>query len=351
LVLAVVFLQSRHHLDELRAPFVHQLFIVSFVDAHFKRELNMNSTAQPPSRNFLISLVTVDFFLVIFGVVGNIVVIVYNVFLNVNKNPTSYFVLNLAVSDLLVCGIYFPTYMTESIRIILGIAEGSNLVCKVSFTVTSVSLALSVVNIMVLTIDRYISITLPLRYPSIVTTKRVYIALVLIWSAGLVNGGLVFMSTESSGVPLVCEVEMTVAIVGSIFCFYIPLTATVFFNLKIMRIARSQRRKIAIQQVMPSETSNSTTGSSRRHLARQFKLFKTFTMVFGCFIICVTPFPVVAMIDVVVCGGGCIPIEVVASAAILAGANSVVNAFIYGVRHEEYRRAFRTLLSRPCRAC
>jgi hypothetical protein len=32
----------------------------------------------------------------------------------------------------------------------------------------------------------------------------------------------------------------------------------------------------------------------------------------------------------------------------LAGANSVLNAFIYGVRHEEYRRAFRILLSRPC---
>ena len=305
---------------------------------------------QPPSRNFLITLVAVDFLFVIFGVVGNIVVIVYNTCLNANKNPTSYFVLNLAVSDLLVCGIYFPTYMVESIRVLLGTADGSNLVCQISFTVTSVSLALSVVNIMVLTIDRYISITLPLRYPSIVTTKRVYIALVIIWSAGLINGSLVFVSTQSTGVPLICDVDMTVALVGAVICFYIPLTATVVFNIKIMRIAKAQRRKIAIQQAMPSETSNSTTGSSRRNLARQFKLFKTFAVVFGCFIFCVTPFPVIAMIDVVVCGGGCIPIEVISSAAILAGANSVLNAFIYGVRHEEYRRAFRTLLSRPCSA-
>ena len=307
----------------------------------------MNSTTEPPSRDFLITLVVVDLLFVIFGVVGNIVVIIYNVFLNANKNPTSYFVLNLAVSDLLVCGIYFPTYIVETIRILAGTAEGSNLVCQVSFTITGVSLALSVVNIMVLTIDRYISITLPLKYPIIVTVRRTCIVLVVVWCAGVVNGGLVFMGTKSTGVPLMCEVDIAVALAGSVVCFYIPLTATVVFNLKILRIARAQRRKIATQAT-PSEVSSTTTGSSRRHLARQFKLFKTFTFVFGCFIFCVTPFPVVAMIDVVVCGGGCIPIEIICSFAMLAGANSVLNAFIYGMRHEEYRRAFKLLLSRPC---
>ena len=294
------------------------------------------------------ALVVIDSLFVIFGVVGNIVVIVYNVFLNKNKNPTSYFVLNLAVSDLLVCGIYFPTYITETIRILLGTAKGSNLVCQISLTITGVSFALSVVNIMVLTIDRYISITLPLKYPNVVTSGRTRIALAVIWCAGFVNGGFIFASTKSTGVPLICDVDMAVALTGSVVCFYIPLTATVVFNLKILRIARAQRRKIAVQLAVPSETSNSTTGSSRRHLARQFKLFKTFIIVFGCFIFCVTPFPVIAMIDVVVCGGGCIPIEIISSFAILAGANSVLNAFIYGVRHEEYRRAFRILLSRPC---
>ena len=93
----------------------------------------MNSTTEPPSRDFLITLVVVDLLFAIFGVLGNIVVIIYNVFLNANKNPTSYFVLNLAVSDLLVCGIYFPTYIIETIRILAGTATGSNLVCQVCF--------------------------------------------------------------------------------------------------------------------------------------------------------------------------------------------------------------------------
>ena len=311
----------------------------------------MNSTneSQVASRNFYIGLIVIDSLLVICGVLGNVVVIVYNLFLNPIKNATCYFVLNLAISDLLVCGIYFPTYITECVRILVGTATGQDIVCQISLTVTGVSLALSVMNLMMLTVDRYISITRPLKYPNIVTTQRTCIALALVWSAGFLNGVLIFSSTKSTGVPMVCEVDMAVALTGSIVCFYIPLTATVVFNVKILKIARVQRRKIAVQ-VVPSEVSTSGSGTSRRHFARQLKLFKTFALVFGCFIFCVTPFPVIAVIGILVCSGGCIPIEVIIVSAVLAGSNSVLNAFIYGVRHEEYRRAFRVLLSQPCKA-
>lgn len=311
----------------------------------------MNSTVQEErlSRSILIATVVIDLLCVIFGIIGNIVVTVYNVFLNINRNPTSYFVLNLAVSDLLVCGIYFPTYITQCVRILLGNTEDTNLACQINLAITGASLSLSVVNIMVLTIDRYISITLPLKYPNIVTSRRACIALVGVWCAGLTNGVLIFANTKSTGVPLLCEVDMIVSLGVTVVCFYIPLTATVVFNIKILRIARAQRRKIAAQAT-PCETSASTAVSPRRHLARQFKLFKTFTVVFGCFIFCVTPLPVLGMTNLLVCGGECIPTEVIIIAGIMAGANSILNPFIYGVRHEEYRRAFKLLLYQPCNA-
>ena len=309
----------------------------------------MNSTDKPSSQEFMITMTVIESLFAITGVLGNLFVIIYNVFLNANKNPTSYFILNLAVSDLLVCGIFFPTYAIETTKTILGTASSSNTVCQITLTITALSLALSVANIMVLTIDRYISITLPLRYPNIVTTRRTCVVLVGVWCAGFINAGFSFASTKSSGTPLVCEVDMIFAITGSALCFYIPLTVTVIFNFKILQIVRAQRRKIAVQAA-PSETSGTDGFSARRHLARQFKLFKTFILVFGCFLFCVTPLPIIAVIDIAACGGGCVPFEVLAVFAMLAGTNSLINAFIYGVRHEEYRRAFKMLLSRPCSA-
>lgn len=309
----------------------------------------MNSTEKPLSETFMITFTVIESLFAVTGVLGNLFVIIYNVFLNVNKNPTSYFILNLAVSDLLVCGIFFPTYAVETAKTIAGTASGSNLVCQITLTITGLSLALSVANIMVLTIDRYISITLPLRYPNIVTTRRTCVVLVAVWCAGFVNAGFTFASTKSTGIPLVCDVELIFAITGSALCFYIPLTVTVVFNYKILQIVRAQRRKIAVQAT-PSETSGTEGFSARRHLAKQFKLFKTFILVFGCFLFCVTPFPIIAVIDIVACGRGCIPFEVLSTFAMLAGTNSLINAFIYGVRHEEYRRAFKILISRPCSA-
>ena len=312
----------------------------------------MNSTMELPSRNYFLTHIVMDSLLVILGVIGNIVVIVYNIFLNTDKNPTCYFVLNLAVSDLLVCAIFFPTYIVEMIKIVQGTALASDMICQISFTITGISLSLSVVNIMILTIDRYISITLPLKYPNIVTSRRVCIALILAWCAGLTNGGLLSFSTTSSGLPLLCNINLAVAMAGSVLCFFIPLMVSVVFNFKILRIVREQRRKINTQASPASDSGNTlATGlSARRHLAKQFKLFKTFIVVFGCFLFCVTPLPIIAVTDVLVCGGGCVPLEIIGTSAILAGANSVLNPFIYGVRHEEYRRALKILFSRPCSA-
>ena len=311
--------------------------------------MNSTESERPSSQAFLITFAVIESLFAITGVLGNLFVIVYNVFLNVDKNATSYFVLNLAVSDLLVCGIFFPTYATETTKTALGIASGSNLMCQITLTITGLSLAVSVANIMVLTIDRYISITLPLRYPNIVTTRRTYVVLVAVWCVGFINGGFTFASTKSTGIPLVCEVDMIFVLAGSSFCFLIPLSVTVAFNFKILQIVRAQRRKIAVQAT-PSDSSGTEGFSARRHLAKQFKLFKTFIVVFGCFLFCVTPFPILAVVEFVVCGGGCVPFEVLGTFAMLAGANSLINAFIYGVRHEEYQRAFKILLSKPCSA-
>ncbi|XP_046849171.1 histamine H2 receptor-like [Xenia sp. Carnegie-2017] len=307
----------------------------------------MNSTNNQIPLSFVIFLITVDSLFIIIGVTGNVLVILYNVRWNKDKNTTSYFVINLALSDLVVCGITFPMAIAKNTLVLMG---KTDILCELFISILYASLSLSVVNLMMLTIDRYICIALPLKYPQIVTQRKVSIALVSVWITGFLNFLMIFFTSKPSDMPFICEMNKITASVGTFFFFFVPLGVTIVFNAKIVQIARSQGRKIAAQASL-SQTNNSTAAddlNSRRNFSRQMKLFKTIRVVFGCFLFCVTPFPMIVFIEFVICDHGCIPLKVQIGILLLAATNSITNAFIYGIRDKKYRRSFKQMFARCC---
>ena len=68
----------------------------------------------------------------IIGVIGNITVIIYTIFMSKEKTATSYLVGNLALADLLVCLTFYPMWMTEFILTLLKIDRDQVLFCKLS---------------------------------------------------------------------------------------------------------------------------------------------------------------------------------------------------------------------------
>ncbi|XP_046847383.1 alpha-1A adrenergic receptor-like [Xenia sp. Carnegie-2017] len=310
----------------------------------------MNSTNEFPSQSLLIFLITTESLCVAIGVIGNLFVILYNARWNTDKNTTSYFVINLAISDLVVCGISFPMFIAEETLILMGKNDVYGLSCKLNYSFGYATLSTSVVNLMMLTIDRYICIALPLKYPHIVTQRKVSIALVSVWITGILNFFMIFFTTRVTNVPLICDVNIIVASVSTILFLYVPLGVTIVFNVKIVQIARNQGRKIAAQ-ASSLQTSDSTATdelSSRKNFSQQIKLFKTIRVVFGCFLFCVTPFPVICFIEFIICNRGCISKEIILITGLLAATNSIINAFIYGIRDKEFRRSFKHLFAQCC---
>ncbi|CAB4004630.1 orexin receptor type 2-like isoform X1, partial [Paramuricea clavata] len=61
-----------------------------------------------PSLGFFIAMIIFASLCIIIGIIGNIGVIAYNIFMNHSKTPTTYFVVNLAISDIIVCLTLFP---------------------------------------------------------------------------------------------------------------------------------------------------------------------------------------------------------------------------------------------------
>ena len=66
------------------------------------------------------------------GVMGNIAVIIYNIFMVKENTATSYLIANLALVDLLVCLTFYPLWIVEMIQTILEIDSDQDLFCKMS---------------------------------------------------------------------------------------------------------------------------------------------------------------------------------------------------------------------------
>ena len=133
------------------------------------------------SSDLLLCSVVFKFIAMIVGILGNVTVLTYTIFLSKEKTATSYLIANLALADLLVCLTFYPIWIVEFLQVILNIENDQDLFCKISrppmwgFTFASVA------TLLVLTIDRYLYFVKPLKYPLIVTRRRVFLAVTGIW--------------------------------------------------------------------------------------------------------------------------------------------------------------------------
>ena len=96
------------------------------------REMSNITTSQKlPSANVFIGFIVFQSLFLILGIFGNACVIIYNVFLNHSKTPTSYFVVNLAINDYFACCIIYPIWMATFMRSALRITSDQTLFCLV----------------------------------------------------------------------------------------------------------------------------------------------------------------------------------------------------------------------------
>ena len=111
--------------------------------------------------------------------VGNTLVIVTFLLSPTLKTSTNYFIVNMAISDLLSSSTNWPLYATEGVRYSKPTIDGSTavFVCKLGFYFRTVSQAVSVQSLLLIVVDRYIAIVLPFK--SILVTARLRAALQL----------------------------------------------------------------------------------------------------------------------------------------------------------------------------
>ena len=191
-----------------------------------------NTTFQTIPNNVLLCSLVFKFIAMIIGVLGNVTVIIHTIFSNKEKTATSYLVGNLALADVLVCLTVYPVWIIEFIHIILNIRNDQDLFCKFSRAIPWAFMSASVATLFAITVDRYLYIVKPLRYPQIVTRRRVFLVVSGIWITACCLFIVQYIHRRSYGIGLrsVCYLPDSIAYLIDTFTGYLPLTLIFFLN-------------------------------------------------------------------------------------------------------------------------
>lgn len=147
--------------------------------------------------------ISMDCFLFVAIVLGNVLTILAITWARRLRSVVSnYFILNLAVSDLMV-GVTLPYHLAFYVDSTLHCNKS---VCISRFVMFTLACGGSIYNLIVIAIDRYVAIVHPLSYNAYATKRRVLLIIVVAWicTMGMSSIPIYWNSFETS---LMCELE------------------------------------------------------------------------------------------------------------------------------------------------
>ena len=334
--------------------------------------MTFNSTANDTdSKYYSSSVITAACLIVIssFAFGGNLLVLAA---IAINRNLRSIsdlFIANLAVADLCQAALAIPLRVAIFLQI--------SIPCGVVVCFAILFGGASNLNILFVSVDRFIAIKWPFKYHTWITMKLFVCSVLIIWLSLVVFAILPLVGWGGSEGPTSTTCRFTTTLgreyvaIGYIFIHGVPLLTIIILYLYILKASFRHSRAIAAQEfslrtnnslsnentVPPEEFSTNGEQSMEKHrtrgnlphlhnrsanTSRRCKGARMIAVLLGVFIILVMP---IILIDVVeLWKAPFAPPAVVNLAICLIYANSGVNVFIYAGWNTEYKRTFRLVL-------
>lgn len=262
--------------------------------------------------------------LIIVIVVGNLLAIAAYCKAARLRVVTRCFIINLAVTDLLVGAIIMPFWfhrMLQDRQIV------TTLLYKAWITLDITCATASIISLAVVSIDRYIVISKPLSYERFLPKSRAIFVILVVW-------------LYSFGVAVLREIRWryySLLVTG--FSFILPLGTILFAYANIFKAAKVQAMRIRRSCLPNSSESN----RNKKHFEKELKATKTISLVIGAFLVCWLPFFVLSIMSQH-CTQCTISFEVVIIVKWLHYANSALNPIIYSMHNRDFRAALQTIL-------
>ncbi|NXW91446.1 DRD1C protein, partial [Alopecoenas beccarii] len=294
-------------------------------------------------------------------------------FRHLRSKVTHLFVISLAVSDLFVAVLVMPWKAATEV---VGFWPFGAF-CDVWVAFDIMCSTASILNLCIISVDRYWAISNPFRYERKMTKHVAFIMIGVAWLLSLLISFIPVqlkwhkdrepLSQREPGFNVTGEEEncdsslnRTYAISSSLVSFYIPVAIMIGTYTRIFRIAQRQIRRISSLERAVEHAQNCNgsdcphEASLRSSFKKETKVLKTLSIIVGVFVLCWLPFFVLNCV-VPFCNLGprepgerpCVSETVFNTFVWFGWANSSLNPIIYAF-NADFRRAFATILGRGC---
>ncbi|XP_026232520.1 trace amine-associated receptor 13c-like [Anabas testudineus] len=251
--------------------------------------------------------------------------------------PTNLLLLSLSVSDFLVGLVSFPGVILRKTSCwFLG-----DLMCSLYKYVTTMTLCSSVGNMVLISVDRYMTICDPLHYPTRVTVGRVQLWNLLCWLCSNLYSSL-FVKDDSFQKYLSCygrcvyHIDYTLGMVDIFVSFIVPVTVIIVLYVRVFVVAVSQARTMR-SQIKTVKLQHSVTLTSRKS---ELKAARTLGVLISVYLICFCPYYCVSLTGV-----NMLKTPYGTFVICLYCFNSCLNPVIYALFYPWFRRAIKLIVT------
>ncbi|KAK7137466.1 hypothetical protein R3I94_013193 [Phoxinus phoxinus] len=336
----------------------------------------MPNRTEPEPRELLARALTgtVLSVLILWTLFGNVLVCAAVLrFRHLRAKVTNIFIVSLAVSDLLVAVLVMPW---KAVTEVTGFWPFGAF-CDIWVAFDIMCSTASILNLCVISLDRYWAISSPFRYERKMTPRVACVMIGALWSLSVLISFIPVQldwhkasepgsnASDARAAEDTCDSSLSreYAISSSLISFYIPVAIMIVTYTRIYRIAHIQIRRIASLERAAAHAQNNRTNrlachhhhhhhpsqsSLKSNFNRETKVLKTLSVIMGVFVFCWLPFFVLNCV-IPFCprepsaGPPCVSDTTFDVFVWFGWTNSSLNPVIYAF-NAEFRKGFSSLL-------
>ena len=283
------------------------------------------------------------------------------------RKVSYYFLVSLAASDILfvIFSLPFRIYFELNSGWLLG-----KQTCQFWIFVDLLCTSASIVSLSLISVDRYVALSRPLRYLVIMTVRRCVFSITAVWLFCFIIS-LLSVHTWSKDAtfihsPQCLKLDKVYYTVASILAILIPLIILLVLYFLVFKMAFEQSKKIhrgaynnsprpeeSILNIASSLSRHSVSKRRQTSAIRELKATKTLIIVVGTFLLCWLPFCVLLLMQQhspkYISSLSSKTQEIIGQLFLhtLPALNSAVNPFIYTFFNSEFRKVFRNTFEKP----